>query len=149
VLDAVSAVLGVCCQRSYEGEAAMKLESVALGGVDVLGLEPVFRGGVLETTDLVRVVYENRLKLSVADLAYSVHAYLARGLGELALEKAQSCGVSVVGFSGGVACNQILAGLMREIVEAAGLKFVVHESVPAGDGGVSFGQAVVAGFSVF
>jgi hydrogenase maturation protein HypF len=149
VLDAVSAVLGVCYQRSFEGESAMKLESVALGGVDVLGLEPVLRGGVLETTDLVRVVYENRLRLSVADLAYSVHAYLARGLGELALEKAQACGVGVVGFSGGVACNQILAGLLREIFEATGLEFVVHEAVPAGDGGVSFGQVVVAGFSAF
>jgi hydrogenase maturation protein HypF len=149
VLDAVSAVLGVCYQRSFEGEAAMKLESVALGGVDVLGLEPVLREGILETTDLVRVVYENRLRLSVADLAYSAHAYLARGLGELSVEKAQACGVGVVGFSGGVACNQILADLIRETVEASGLEFVVHEAVPAGDGGISFGQVVVAGFSVF
>jgi hydrogenase maturation protein HypF len=149
VLDAVSAVLGVCYKRSYEGEAAVKLESVAFGGVDVLGLKPVLRGGVLETTDLFRVVYENRLKISVADLAYSVHVYLARGLGELALEKACWQGVGTVGFSGGVAGNQILASLIREIVEAAGLKFVVHEAVPVGDGGVSFGQAVVGGFSGF
>ena len=149
VLDAVSAILGVCYQRSYEGEAAMKLESVALGGKDVLGFEPVLRGDVLETTDLLGVVYENRLKLSVADLAYSVHAYLARGLGELALEKAYAQGVGTVGFSGGVACNQILVELLREVVEVAGLKFVVNEAVPAGDGGVSFGQTVVAGFSRF
>jgi hydrogenase maturation protein HypF len=149
VLDAVSAVLGVCCKRSYEGEAAMKLESVALGGVDVLGLEPVFRGGVLDTTGLVGVVYENRLKLSVTDLAYSVHAYLARGLGELAVERACEQGVGAVGFSGGVASNSILAGLLQNIVESSGLEFVVHERVPVGDGGVSFGQAVVAGFSGF
>lgn len=147
VLDAASAVLGVCCQRSYEGEAAMKLESVALGGVDVLGLEPVLRGGVLETSDLLGAIYENRLRFSVADLAYSVHAYLARGLGELAVEKASRHGVGVVGFSGGVAGNSILASLLREIVESAGLDFVVHKEVPVGDGGVSFGQAVVAGFS--
>ena len=38
---------------------------------------------------------------------------------------------------------------MRETVESAGLRFFVHEAVPAGDGGVSFGQAVVAGFSKF
>ena len=30
-----------------------------------------------------------------------------------------------------------------------GYRFFVHESVPAGDGGISFGQAVVAGFSRF
>lgn len=53
----------------------------------------------------------------------------------------------MVGFSGGAACNQILTKLLRENIEASGLGFVVHENVPAGDGGVSFGQAVVAGFS--
>jgi hydrogenase maturation factor HypF (carbamoyltransferase family) len=39
--------------------------------------------------------------------------------------------------------------MMREVVEAAGLRFLVHEAVPAGDGGMSFGQAVVGGFSRF
>jgi hydrogenase maturation factor HypF (carbamoyltransferase family) len=37
---------------------------------------------------------------------------------------------------------------MRKIVEKAGLRFVVHEVVPPGDGGLSFGQAVVGGFSI-
>ena len=30
VLDAVAAVLGLCFERTYEGEPAMKLESTAL-----------------------------------------------------------------------------------------------------------------------
>ena len=33
VLDAVSALLGICHHRSYEGEPAMKLESVARRGL--------------------------------------------------------------------------------------------------------------------
>ncbi len=149
VLDAVSAVLGVCYKRSYEGESAMKLESTALKGKDVLKLKPILHGDVLETTNLLAAVYENEKKMPTADLAYSAHAYLAKGLAELAVEKATAECVKTVGFSGGAACNQILAQLMRETVEAAGLRFVVHEAVPAGDGGVSFGQAVVAGFSSF
>ena len=149
VLDAVSAVLGVCYKRSYEGESAMKLESTALKGKDTLKLKPILHVDVLETTNLLRTVYENKEKMSTADLAYSAHAYLAKGLAELAVEKATAEGVKTVGFSGGAACNQILAQLMRETVEAAGLRFVVHEAVPAGDGGVSFGQAVVAEFSSF
>jgi hydrogenase maturation factor HypF (carbamoyltransferase family) len=35
---------------------------------------------------------------------------------------------------------------MRDVVEAAGLRFLVHEAVPSGDGGVSLGQAVIGGF---
>jgi hydrogenase maturation protein HypF len=149
VLDAVSAVLGLCYARSYEGEPAMKLESAALGGGDALNLKCIFHSDTLDTTDMLSAIFENFGKISTADLAYSAHAYLAKGLASLALEKALAQGVKNVGFTGGAACNQILAELMREVVEAAGLRFVVHEAVPAGDGGVSFGQAVVAGFSRF
>jgi hydrogenase maturation protein HypF len=149
VLDAVSAVLGVCFERSYEGEPAMKLESAAINGKDVLSLKPRVNGRVLDTTHLLEEICGNLGRVSVADLAYSAHAYVAKGLAMLAVEEAVGQRVKVVGFSGGAACNQLLTTLMRKTVEASGLRFVVHESVPAGDGGVSFGQAVVAGFSRF
>jgi hydrogenase maturation protein HypF len=149
VLDAVAAVLGVCYERTYEGEPAMKLEAAAIKGKDALSMQPLTSGNVLDTTQMFHAIFENIGKASTADLAYSAHAYLARGLASLAVEKAVEAGVKTVGFSGGAACNQILAGIMRRTVEAAGLKFLVHEAVPAGDGGVSFGQAVVGGFFRF
>ena len=149
VLDAVSAFLGVCFERTYEGEPAMKLESAALLGKDTLNLKPLLRGDMLDTTFLLRSIYDNLGRVSVADLAYSAHTYLAKGLAALAIQGAKAQSVKNVGFSGGAACNQILAELMRETIEHAGLRFFVHEAVPAGDGGISFGQAVVAGFSHF
>ena len=45
VLDAVAAVLGICFERTYEGEPAMKLESAAILGGDVLKLDPRIDGG--------------------------------------------------------------------------------------------------------
>ncbi len=149
VLDAVAAVLGVCFERTYEGEAAMKLESVALHGKDLLNLEPILHSNVLSSTSMLRTIFEKVGKVPIADLAYSAHAYLAKGLASIAVENALNQGVKNVGFSGGAACNQILAEVMRETVESAGLQFFVHESVPAGDGGISFGQAFVAGFGRF
>jgi len=149
VLDAVAAVLGICYERTYEGEPAMKLESTAIKGKDALKLEPVINDNVLDTTQLLLEIFENREKHSKADLAYSAHAYLGKGLATLAIEKALEKGVKTVGFSGGVACNEILVSVMRRVVEASGLEFMVHEAVPPGDGGLSFGQAVVAGFSQF
>jgi hydrogenase maturation protein HypF len=118
-------------------------------GRDVLNLKPEVYGSELDTTELLVQVFENRFKASTADLAYSTHAYLAKGLAALAVDAAQSHGVAAVGFTGGAACNEILARLIREHVESAGLRFFVHEAVPSGDGGVSFGQAVVGGFSDF
>jgi hydrogenase maturation protein HypF len=149
VLDAIAAVLDICYVRSYEGEPAMKLESAGLHGKEVLHLEPKVHGGIIETTNLLKSVFDSKNKFLKEDLAYSAHVYLAKGLAAIAVEKAQTLGVKEIGFSGGAACNQILAEVMRCVVEAAGLRFLVHEAVPAGDGGVSFGQAVVGGFCRF
>jgi hydrogenase maturation protein HypF len=104
---------------------------------------------VLKTTDMLLEVFEKRGKYVTADLAFSVHAYLARGLAELAVEKALENGVKTVGFSGGVACNEIFTKLIREVIEGARLNFLVHEAVPPGDGGLSFGQAVYVGLLDF
>ncbi len=147
VLDAVAAILGVCYERTYEGEPAMKLESVATKGKDVLKLEPKIKGDILDTTQMLVEIFENRQKHTKADIAYSAHTYLAKGLATLAIEKALEKEVRILGFSGGVACNGILAKAIRKIVEASGLKFLVHETIPPGDGGLSLGQAFVAGFS--
>ncbi|MCW4006812.1 MAG: carbamoyltransferase HypF [Candidatus Bathyarchaeota archaeon] len=149
VLDAAAATLGICYERTYEGEAAMKLEAAAVNGKDTLALEPQIYGDLLKTTPLIQSLHENAGKLSVSDLAYSAHKYVAGGLAVLAVQFAQEQGVGVVGLSGGAAVNELLARIMREAVEAARLRFVVHEAVPAGDGGVSFGQAVVGGFTDF
>ena len=149
ILDAVAAVLGICYERTYEGEPAMKLESAAIKGKDVLNLKPIIHGDVLDTTEMVLTIFENREKYSKVDLAYSAHAYLAKGLAMLAVEKALEEKVEAIGFSGGVACNQILTSIMRKIVESSGLKFLVHEAVPPGDGGLSFGQTVIIGFTDF
>ena len=149
ILDAVAAVLGVCFERTYEGEPAIKLESTAAKGENVMEMKPEIKGEVLNTTSLLLEVFENRGKYSDADLAYSAHAYLAKGLTSLAIGKALEKGVRKIGFSGGAACNSLLASLMRESVEAADLKFIINEAVPAGDGGVSFGQAAIGAFWLF
>jgi len=146
VLDAIAAVLGICYERTYEGEPAMKLEASAIKGKDVLKLQPIVKSNILDTSQMLLEIFENRRKYSKADLAYSAHAYLAKGLVTLAIERASENNIKVVGFSGGVACNEIFVSTMRKIVENAGLRFVVHEAVPPGDGGLCFGQAIVGGF---
>jgi hydrogenase maturation protein HypF len=148
VLDAVAAVLGVCFERTYEGEPSMKLESAAMQGKDTLKLDPVLRSGALDTTQMLLEIFENRRKHHIADLAFSAHTYLAKGLAALAGEQAQMHKVKIIGFSGGVACNQIITSIMRKALKPQGVKFLVHEAIPPGDGGLSFGQAAAAGFSI-
>ncbi len=146
ILDAVSAILGICYERTYEGEPAMKLEAAASKGRNVLNLTPEFKGNVLQTTSMIYEVFMERNKKSVADLAYSAQLYLAEGLAQLAMEQAEKLNVKVIGFSGGVAHNEHITKTIQRIVESNGFRFLTHRSVPPGDGGISLGQAFFASF---
>jgi hydrogenase maturation protein HypF len=125
----------------------MKLESLAMKGHDQLRLQPIVENNTLDTTRMLSTIFEERQKLAKQDLAYSAHAYLARGLAALASEKASENDVRIVGFTGGVAYNEILTLMIRKLIEAQGLRFLTHENVLPGDGGLSFGQAAASAFS--
>jgi len=149
VLDAVAALLGICYHRSYEGEPAMKLESAARRGsdADAPTIPVVFSGDVLDTSQILSGVYElmNGGRYSRADLAYAAEDALACGVADAALRAAAKIGSDVVGLSGGVAYNDHIVRRIRQVVEDSGCVFITHKRVPCGDGGVSLGQAVVAG----
>ncbi len=145
ILDAVSALLGICYERTYEGEPAIKLESRALKGKDNLKLKPRIEGNTVNTTYLLTEIFENLNKQPVENLAFSAQNYLAEGLALLAMEKAEDLDVKSIGFTGGVAYNKQITQTIREIVEKNGFRFIVHNQVPPGDGGISFGQVVAAG----
>jgi len=145
VLDAVSALLGICYSRTYEGEPAMKLESTAAYGKDALKLQPRIQGEILDTRLLLEEVYRRRDSLPVADLACSAQSYLARGLAELAVSGAERLELPTIGFSGGVAYNEQITLAIRDFIQERGFRFIMHNRVPPGDAGISFGQAIVAG----
>jgi hydrogenase maturation protein HypF len=144
VLDAVATILEVCHERTYEGEPAIKLETLAKNGNDVLGLNVSRDKSVLNTSYLMEEILNNFKKYPKQDLAYSAHIYIAKGLAEIAIEKALEQNISTIGFSGGVAYNSIITKGIKKIVEKSGLKFITNIRVPPGDGGISFGQAIIA-----
>jgi hydrogenase maturation protein HypF len=122
----------------------MKLESASRGGADRLNVEPEMEGEVIRTTNMVRMIYEQRAKSARSDLALAAHSYLARALADAAVRIAEQEDIMTVGFSGGVALNEIISVMIRDAISDAGLRFVSNVAVPPGDGGVSFGQAYIA-----
>jgi len=149
LLDAASCLLGVSFNRTYEGEGAMKLEaaaaSVSSSRVN-LPVEVIEKYGVLvlKTSQMVRRLYELRGQHRRGELARALQGAVAEGLSEMALRASEEQGLGTVGFSGGVAYNEMINAIIRNRVEERGLRFIRHRQVPPGDGGVSLGQAVVA-----
>ena len=144
VLDAISALLGICYERTYEGEPAMKLEAFAASGKDVLKLKPQVKDNTIDTRYLLSEIFYHLEKEKIKNLAASAQAYIAKGIAEMAIEKAMEENVKHIGFTGGCAYNEHIAKTIEEKVEKAGFRFYLHKNVPAGDGGISFGQTIAA-----
>lgn len=151
-LDAVAAWLGLCQARTYEGEPAMRLEALAAEGTPI-GLEPpIIKTGeifVLDTVEIFKGLWEHRQKgAKPADVAATAQDVLARGLARIAVKVAKEEGIPAVGLTGGAAVNFAISQAVKDEVEKAGLRFLVHEKVPPGDGGLSFGQLVQAAWTL-
>ncbi|MEM3382916.1 MAG: carbamoyltransferase HypF [Nitrososphaerales archaeon] len=148
VLDALSCLLGVCFKRSYEGEGAMKLESLATKGDDSIPLpfnvKRLDNREILITSDAFSEVKALLQKgVSKEHLAASFQRGLAKGLAEMAIKIAKEKGIKFIGFSGGVAYNEAMTKIIRNEVEKEGLVFLRHRILPCGDGGLALGQAVL------
>jgi len=146
VLDAISFLLNISDRRTYEGEPALMLESIAIYGKDVLNLEPRIDNCILDTRYLLEEIFYNMNKFSIKDLAYSAHAYIARGLARLAIDNAMKYGIDTIGFSGGVAYNEIITRIIIEEIKKVNSKieFIHNNNIPAGDAGISIGQVFYA-----
>lgn len=136
LFDAVACALGIETQR-YEGEAACRLEALAerCAGVD----HPV----TLQTDNLA-LFWQQWLtwRAEPGERAWAFHDALAKGLSELAATHARRRSLTTVCFSGGVLHNRLLRARLRHYLSDFTLLF--PSRLPAGDGAISFGQAVVA-----
>jgi len=149
VLDALSTCLHICGERTYEGECAMKLESAAYGGENVLSIPlKIFKKDgrdVLDTSRILISVLEKQLEgVPFKDLACSAQQAVSKGLAKLAIKSAEKKGVNIIGGSGGVFYNEAISMGIKRVVEDAGYSFIQHRNSCAGDGSVSLGQAAVA-----
>ncbi|MHC1591894.1 MAG: Kae1-like domain-containing protein, partial [Candidatus Helarchaeales archaeon] len=147
VLDAISALLGTCFERTYEGEPAIRLEHLAWhGDPDKFNFDiPVKNGktSIILTSNLIQQCLEkldNSCKK--ADIAASALKSLSRTIANVAIEATSSKGINKIGLSGGCAVNRIIVKTIKKVVEMNGFTFLQHEKTPPGDAGVSVGQAI-------
>ena len=83
VLDALAFTLGVCRERTYDGEPAMRLEPLLARGHLVEGFETETVGGVVRTADLfARIDGKTRPE----DAAYSIVYNIMHELVQSAVE---------------------------------------------------------------
>ena len=161
LFDAVAATLGVCRERVlYEGQAAIELEALvdqhALRNdsdahaypFEIISTMP---DGLrcIEPQPMWETLLDDLLRgTSVPVVAARFHKGLA-----IAIVRMVECLADLltgpvdarsVALSGGVFQNRILFEQVAGRLRAAGFRVLTHRQVPANDGGLSLGQAVVA-----
>lgn len=158
VLDAASALLGICSRRTYDGEPAMRLEAVAASGRATeweLFISEENGQQVLSTSHLMEEALSRYLRLkeeshelqrrAVADIAASFQFNLARGIARMAVSVANEHGIGKAALSGGVCYNQMIRSIICEELKRAGIEPIINTEYPLGDGCISYGQAIIAG----
>ncbi len=152
-LDAVSTLLGICGRRTYEGEPAMELEAAGLKARrrDLDIHFPIRREGdryIIDTVEAFRQILDYYISgYPIEEIAYSTMYWLGRAFGRLC-KLVSSRRLNIIVLSGGAAVNEIIMrGIEDEIVNS-NLKLLLPTKVPVNDGGISLGQAVIAGLMI-
>lgn len=141
VLDALSFSLGICEKRTYDGEPAMKTEPYLAKGKHLEGFETRTENGEIKTAHLFSLIDGNHKK---EDLAHSIVFEIVKEMCQNACDFAEKKGLDSVGISGGVSYSLPIVKMAEQCVEKRGLKLMVHDKVPNGDGGISVGQTAIA-----
>ena len=150
LFDAVSAVLGIRKQVSFEGEAAMFLEYAARNGRNSkkISLPEIFeREGrfILPTAEIFSNIVERTLSGDESPvLARFFHEALADEIVAGCERAREMTGITTAALSGGVFQNLLLLELVETGLEEKGFRVLRHHLIPPNDGGICLGQAVYA-----
>jgi len=148
LFDAVAALLGLREDASYEGEAAVALESAAAAGGHgelpwrLARVEGLWVYDAVPT--LTAVLRQRAASVATGVIAARFHATIATVTLALVDRAVRETGLRDVCLSGGVFQNRLLAEAVLDGLRGAGLRAFLNERVPCNDGGISYGQAAVA-----
>ncbi len=142
LFDAVASMTGIAQENRFEGQAAMLLER-AIGTAktdECYRLEE--RGAVADWSALIEAVRRDVIRgIDPGVISAKFHNALA----EWIVSVAERAGASQVALSGGCFQNSYLTERAAARLEERGFRVYTHQRVPANDGGIALGQAVLAG----
>jgi len=144
VLDAISSMLGVCFERTYEGEPAIKLEAFSREGEILDDIDIKIRRSsdmwIADVSSLFESIISNNFK--PIDVAKTAQYKLGWSLGVIASKYLSNADIQAIFVSGGAAVNNfIIHGIMDG---ANGVDIIINSWAPPGDGGIALGQAYLA-----
>lgn len=149
LFDAVSSILGIREVANYEAQPAIELEMSVDESVRAVyenALPERGAHGSFSVLPLVEsVVGDLRSNVPLSRIAAMFHLTLAEIFVRLAKSAREATGLNKVALSGGVFQNVFFFNFIVTRLQGEGFEVLTHSVVPANDGGLALGQAVIAG----
>ncbi|MFX0069576.1 MAG: carbamoyltransferase HypF [Candidatus Hermodarchaeota archaeon] len=156
IFDTVSYLLGASKIKTYRGEPAMRLESLAIkGDANKIRLHVDFerknRKCIINTTDLILNILDllNNSKNQLKDIAASFQKAIGKAFADVAIKIAQEKDIKKIGLTGGVAYNYSFSNIIKQTIVKEGFQFLEHDLIPPGDAGISTGQLIGGIFNYY
>ena len=153
LFDAVAAALGLCADHAlFEGQGAMELEALAEKWPSSPDEEP-YKFAINEADGLLHLeslpMWQSLLEdlarqAPVPQMALRFHYGLARAIRDMVARIRWANPLNTVALSGGCFQNKLLLEEVVRLLEADGLRCLLHAKVPSNDGGLALGQAAIA-----
>jgi hydrogenase maturation protein HypF len=150
LFDAVAALAGVRQTVNYEAQAAIELENAIVhpAGAEAYQLQVTANGvgpWIIDTKPLfVELLEDLRRQAPVSMISAKFHQGLVEVFARIAQQIRERGHLNRVCLSGGTFQNRFLLERLQQRLTGLSFEVFAHSEVPAGDGGLSLGQAMVA-----
>ncbi len=146
LFDAVSAILGICDTNTFEGEAAMALESYTTDNIEEdypadIGLKDRIEIDFCLT--LFRLIQDTTKGIGKDIIATKFHNTIVTIIAGVVQRLGMIHKLHDVVLSGGVFQNMYLLKNTIDRLKSIGMNVYTNEKVPANDAGISLGQAYI------
>lgn len=146
--DAVSSIIGICHKVTYEGQAAMELESLINSNDSTHYNYSILNENnklIIDTSPIINSIV-NDLKSEVPKniISQRFHNTVAAFSVDICKRLRKIYNINEIALSGGVFQNTYLLTKITELLEDEDFKVYSHSKVPTNDGGLSLGQIVIA-----
>ncbi len=149
LFEAAGFLLGLGERNRYEGEVALRLESLALEGPETperyYEMPTEIQEGKLVLCGrhlLASLLQDLAQGVPLEEIAVRFHYSLARGLAQAASFLAEQTGKRKVLLSGGCFQNALFLKALIQELTLLGLQPLTNPQIPPNDGGISYGQVV-------
>jgi hydrogenase maturation protein HypF len=147
LFDGIAAITGIRYKVDFEGQAAMELEMLAADKVaDIYDYEWITtEGHKILTRPIIQGVVNDMVNgIHPSVISRKFHQTLIQMFSDLCAVIRKESGLNRVVLSGGVFQNSLLLTGLIKALEEKNFQVFTHSKVPANDGGISLGQAMVA-----